>query len=231
VSARLPQSREELEAQLAEQLDFLTHSADRFDRGVIAEAKRLALAIRILVYDSKSSQSVLGQLGRKVGTEFFDSTTPYDSTSAADHWGLVVAAFGGGFPSFVAPLDGALTPGRWTDFDTWWNGVVFRDAQRREITRGELVLAVANQDGGAHVDPALREVYAALSRQNSLGWIRVVNGKRTPVDPPHLYAIRQVAHEVLKTVVPNYTKKAVRRPAAVFGGLQVVKTPKPPAAD
>jgi hypothetical protein len=178
------QTPQELKAQLAEQLDFLTTSADRFDRGATAEAKRLALAIRILVHDYRQSRSVLGQLGRK-GVKFFDSAGEYDSENIADHWGLVLMAVGGGLPSYVAPLDDLPTgQGVWTDFDSWWGKVVFRDSQKREITRGELVLAVANQDGGAHVDPSLREVYAALSRQNSLGWTMVMGAEKRPADPP-----------------------------------------------
>jgi hypothetical protein len=216
------QTPQELEAKLAEQLDFLTTSADRFDRGATAEAKRLALAIRILVYDYRQSRSVLGQLGRK-GVKFFDSAGEYDSGNIADHWGLVLMAVGGGLPSYVAPLDDLPTgQGVWTDFDSWWGKVVFRDAQKREITRGELVLAVANQDGGAHVDPSLREVYAALSRQNSLGWTMVMGADKRPADPAHLAAVRQVAHEILKSLVPDYVKKPIRPPGtAVFAGLRI----------
>jgi hypothetical protein len=223
------QTPEELEAQLAEQLDHIQASAERFDTGAHSEAKRLALAIRVLVYDhGKSSQSVLRQLGRK-GIQFFDSATPYDPSNLADHWGLVVMAIGGGLPSYIARLD-RLPPGsgQWTDFDTWWNAVVFRDAQKREITREQLVLSVANQDGGGHVDPSLREVYAALSRQNSLGWTKVENGRRTPADPPHLHAVRQVAHEMLKTLIPNYTKRPIRPlGAATFADLRIEKANGP----
>jgi hypothetical protein len=57
----------------------------------------------------------------------------------------------------------------------------FRDQQKREITRRDLVLAVADQDGDTHVDPSLRGP-TALSRQNSLGWTRV-GGRRGPAHP------------------------------------------------
>ena len=180
---RVPQTPHELEGQLAEQLAFLQADAERFDHGSTAEAKRLALAIRILAYDSKTSRSLLAQLGRKA-IEFFDSALPYDSTYPHDQWGLVVMTTGENEPTFVAPLD-VLPPGagRWTDHDTWWNQVVFQDNKQRTITRGGLVLAVANQDGGAHVDPALNEVYAALSRENSLGWMKGAGALQAPARP------------------------------------------------
>jgi hypothetical protein len=221
----VPQTRQELEGQLAEQLDHLQASAERFDKGVHSEAKRLAVAICNLVYDRGQSRSILGQLGHK-GMTFLDSSTPYDPANPADHWGLVVMTAGGSLPTFVAPLDLDRKAGRWCDFDTWWGGVVFRDNHGREITRGELVRTVRDQDGGAHVDSSLREVYAALSRQNSLGWTTEhPDGRREPADPPHLHAIRQVAHELLKTLVPDYTKQPVRPRGTAFAwGLRIEKS-------
>ena len=63
------------------------------------------------------------------------------------------------------------------------------------------MLAVANKEGGAHIDPKLDQTYANLSRFNSLGWKAVISGvdqdfKNTPVLP----SIRQITHEVLKTL-------------------------------
>jgi hypothetical protein len=117
----------------------------------------------MVVHDRGQSRSILGQLGRK-GVQFFNSAVQYDPTNLAEHWGLLVMTAGGPLPAFVAPLDFPRDGlGCWTDFDSWWHGVVFRDAEKREITRAELVLAVRDQDGGAHVDPSLRQVYAALS--------------------------------------------------------------------
>lgn len=222
---RIPQTPEQLEGQLAEQVAFLQADAESFDRGSAAHAKRLALAVRLLVYDQKQSRSLLGQLGQK-DIPFFDSALPHDPAYPRDQWGLVVMTGGGNEPTFVAPLD-VLPPGagRWTDYDSWWSQVVFQDNQRRTIKRGELVLTVANQDGGAHVDPSLNEVYAALSRENSLGWMK----GQTPADPPHLHAVRQVAHELLKTLIPGYTKGAARPPSMMLAGIRVeqVSTPVP----
>ncbi len=61
--AKRPINVVELQAHLAEQLQFLEASADAFDRGFRGEAKRMAATIRILVHQTHRSHSLLGQLG------------------------------------------------------------------------------------------------------------------------------------------------------------------------
>jgi len=74
------------------------------------------------------------------------------------------------------------------------------------MSRRQLVCTMANQDGGAHVDPELDELYARISRNNELGWTQpTVEGDR-PIVGNEKAAVRQVAHEVLKTLRPGYTK-------------------------
>ena len=68
-----------------------------------------------------------------------------------------------------------------------------------------MVLTVANKEGGTHIDPKLDEAYANLSRFNSLGWKVFMSGvekdfNNTPVLP----SIRQIAHEVLKTLKDEF---------------------------
>jgi len=69
-----------------------------------------------------------------------------------------------------------------------------------------LILTAANQDGGAHVDPALDEVYADLSERNSLAWIANDGQGEHPMEGPEKVAIRQIAHEALKSLKPGYMK-------------------------
>ena len=69
------------------------------------------------------------------------------------------------------------------------------------FTRRQMVLALANQDGGAHVAPILDDAYQRLSRIDGLGW-RVLDavGDRTEEKTPELATMRQIAHEVLMTM-------------------------------
>ena len=72
------QSRGDLLAYLAEQRAFLQSSAAQYDQGFVAEAKRLAVTIRVLVHDNPGSGSVslLEQLGLKGRLNYRDTRPP-----------------------------------------------------------------------------------------------------------------------------------------------------------
>lgn len=199
------QTTAELQAHFNEQLSFIAASADSYDRGVEQEAKRIAVSVRVLVHDTKSSKSLLAQLGRK--TELFLDTSIEDSPgNLATYSGLVgIVMMQPGPSSYFPLLDSFVTP-RPLPFDTWWNGVIFRDDQQRTISRLGLVRALANQDGGAHVDAELGAAYADLSRKNSLGWQETQAGISRAMAGAELAALRQIGHEILKTFIPNYCK-------------------------
>jgi hypothetical protein len=71
-------SHAELEQHLAEQVSFLRVSAQAFDAGLEAEAKRLATSIRVLVHDTGISKSLIGQLGLKESMRFEDTTLRHE---------------------------------------------------------------------------------------------------------------------------------------------------------
>lgn len=86
-------------------------------------------------------------------------------------------------------------------FDEWWGALVFRDLRRSSFTRRDLTLALANKEGGAHVDPELEPGYAALSRNGSLGWVLVDDaGERQLLESPVPASVRLIAHEVERTL-------------------------------
>ena len=58
------------------------------------------------------------------------------------------------------------------------------------------MLARANQEGGAHVDPQIKEAYDKLANSNSTGW---TYGK-VPLSNPVPYALRQISYEVFASV-------------------------------
>lgn len=204
---KVPISIDDLKAHLAEQLGFLERSANAFDDGYEDEAKRMAVTIRVLVHDTSLSKSVLQQLGMLSALQFVDSALPQVSGTVGSYSGLfgVTGGLNGG--KFVPHLDNMPAVMRKIDFNNWWNQTVFEDQFDRRLTRKDLVLTVANQDGGAHVDLSLDKTYHELTRENSLGWFASQTGKDfAPINGPERTAVRQVAHEVLKTLKRGYGK-------------------------
>ena len=93
----------------------------------------------------------------------------------------------------------------WVSLDNWWFGIVIQEPgvptrRKLSLTRKQLVLSVANKDGGTHVDPQLSGAYAEITRRNSLGIMASGYGGSVPVKAPHLASVVQIAHEMVKTI-------------------------------
>ena len=90
-------------------------------------------------------------------------------------------------------------------FTKWWGEIVVKDKTGQLFSRKDLVLAMANKEGGAHVDSHLDEAYARLARFNAMGWQVNTEGIRQPPDNSIVAAsIRQIAHEVLASVEQSF---------------------------
>ena len=207
MSKRVPQTNQDLEAHLKEQTAFLEASADSYDRGFQGEAKRLAVTIRLLVHDHGSNRALLAQLDRLHSTLFYDSGLPNAPGNLLTYSGLVVTAHTKAGAEYMPMLDNhQIGPGEWLPFTPWWETTIFVDDKRRRVSRKDLILSLANEDGGAHVDPALNATYSALTRENSMNWTVTVGTIQHPMGPPHLASVRQIAHEVLKSLNRGYAK-------------------------
>ncbi len=202
------QTPEDLKKHLQEQLDFLESSGLAYDKGFTAESKRMALCLRILLHDTTNSKSLLGQLGLK-GTSFLDSSLPYDKRNILSFSGLIEVSVSDRKASYHPLFDRMPQFQRKSNFDDWWYAVVFADSKGIEITRCDLVLSIANRDGGAHVDPTLNEAYARLSRQEFLGLRATWQGKDLgELRGAEHAAIRQISHEILTVFREGYQPPA-----------------------
>ncbi|MBM9950457.1 hypothetical protein JTL84_15450 [Pseudomonas aeruginosa] len=209
--ARVPQSKTELRSHLREQFEFLSRSCSEYDTGFTAEAKRIAATIRLMLHDTKNSHSLFSQLGLK-SIGFLNTAIPIakgekqailaflqtritvneDLTLSGQHHPLL-----GHRPAGWPRAKKALFP-------DWWNQAVLTDMQGARFSRRMLVMAVANTDGGAHVDPEIDATYAALSRQNSIGYAVGVNDDIRPIDKVELACIRQIAYELTVSVLDRH---------------------------
>lgn len=204
-------------------MDFLRTSAAGFDGGVEAEAKRLAVQIRVLVHDASGNRkgrsvSLLTQIGVRDRLPWLDTAIVPDPTWVDFGLGLCRLAGEGKGPDlrfFYAPPLGDLGPDRLhppASFVDWWTQPVLADRMGHTFSRANFIDRVANQDGGAHVDAKLDESYEALTRGNSMriaagkGMLGFNIGSNLAEDPGPpgssiaLVSVRQIAYEVLRTV-------------------------------
>lgn len=201
-----PRDRD-LEADLSEQLEFLASSGRAFDQGDLSESKRIALVIRVLVHDTASSHSLLAQLGIK------DTLAWADSAPVIDNDPNIVGR-SPGLTSMGLGADGIVFSARYRDFmersnttryvsfSDWWERPVILDSNDAEFSRKELVLALVNKDGGAHLD-RLNEKTHALVHGNSAGFVRIddtAGGTSEPIPTPIYASVRTVAEELLLTL-------------------------------
>lgn len=210
---------EDLNSNLEEQLAFLESSASAFDNGIAVEIKRLAVTVRVLLHDTAKSTSLLTLL-RKKGVKFVDTAAPVDEQNLLSHSSLVQVHLGSKGSTPLPLLDeGPFN--RKINFDPWWNGIVFVDKDKNEFSRKDIVLTLANKEGGAHIDAALDQKYANLRKNNSLNWFdETSDGKQTPSADQVPATMRQIAHEVLKTLKADYNC-ALKKPLdgiLVMGG-------------
>jgi hypothetical protein len=204
MTTKTQQTASELNEHYDDHLRFLMSSAESFDHGFEGEAKRLATSLRVLLHDKgTNSRSLLGQLGI-LDRNFLSTSIPHSPSNWVPHFGLLSIEMTNQNVRYVAVLDDDESVTRWLPFSEWWNEPIFVDINKIEISRKGLVLSVADQDGGAHVDPALNDAYARLSRQNSLAATK--GEDKNPIEHPERPAVRQITHEVLKSLILGYFK-------------------------
>ncbi|MEK4083749.1 hypothetical protein [Psychrobacillus sp. FSL K6-1415] len=190
---------------LKEQIEFLQLSSISYDNGFDSEAKRLAVVCRVLLHDTPQSKSLLNLLNRK-SIDFYDSSYPYNAKNLIPHMGLLKLEnkSGEGAYSRYMPLLDNLTNiqrNRKRSFKSWWEkAIILEDSNKSPFSRKDIVIGLTNKDGGAHVDPKLSQKYSNLTRQNSVGWRFRDGDSESPVLGSELASMRQIAHEVLKTL-------------------------------
>jgi len=228
--SKISQTKTELGKQLKDQLSLLTMLADSYDAGNNLVAKSIATSIRVLVHNTPKSHSLLDQLNLK-NRKFFDTSLSVkgynlpNTIRVSSFCGLVCISTHAGKQFFIPYLDEIPKDTfKFVDFNDYWNRIIFVDNKNNRFSRKEIVLALSNQDGGAHVDPEIDEKYKKLSRENSLGWMGSADGKIwNKLEGPELAAVRQIGHEILRTFLPKYPyKKMVTSGSGlIIGGVGV----------
>lgn len=209
--------------QLKEQLDILHANGAIYDSGLKGVAKVLATTSRTLLLDKDGSQckSLLKQLGRKESISFYSTPNPglgggwshltrLVVKQGNPEWTPFLETFPRTMPDdkfFFSEQAKALKPGQsfqvpilqldWAKlpFDAWWREAILYNERGLTLSRGQLVLSMTDQDGGAHIDSILKDAnYVGFSRENALGW------SPAPEHGPEYACMRQIAYELEKTL-------------------------------
>ncbi|MVN76905.1 hypothetical protein GO988_11275 [Hymenobacter sp. HMF4947] len=199
----------ELQNSLFEQLEFLRSSCQLYDAGNSSEAIRMAVILRVLLSDPESgsrsrSQSLLTQLGLKDNINYYSISPIPDKRSII--FSSLIMAFTNGASSFMPNLS---IPTIELNFKDWWNSFVsITDAAK--LTRSLLIKSLADKDGGAHVDPSIKDDYAEATQNKGFAFQIKTAKSGEPIDVSgdefvdfdeirHFIYLRQFAHEVLCT--------------------------------
>ena len=207
----------QLEEKLKEQIYLLQKSAIDFDKGDELEAIRIATHLRILLHDTDNSRSVLKLFNLKSEVKFINTSEQISNSLPV---GFCAIRIGFEFDDYlniikktsiyVPLLSSSYIFGR-LDFDKWWNQNIVQDKDERKFTRQNLVLALANKEGGAHVDLKIDEDYYGLKYKNSVDIEFSINDVKCVLENDIVVAsVRQIAYEVLFTLYeykPNLFKE------------------------
>lgn len=206
--------RKHFEKHFNDRIKMLQRSASIYDAGEYAEASRLASDIVKLIGDrekrtglpNKNFTSLTTHLGNKP-KEVYDSSLENLITRNDLHGPLFTLGFHiNGATGLVPKLDGFKEFKqdfiKKTPFDDWWNAPVVRDYRGYEFSRKFIVETMRDQEE-AHTDDTLHNEYAELIYKSGIG-IKQTNYIVVSFDTnPARVVVRQVAHEILRTLVPE----------------------------
>jgi hypothetical protein len=189
----------------------MLRSAESYDSGHSDEARRLALSVRVLLHDTARQVSLLTLAGLKDAITYFDTVSEVDPRQHGSHLGLLALlmpfADGKALPPRVdARLDSLPNSPKpeMASFDEWWNGTAIRDDLGNTFTRRDIVLFLADQDGGAHVDVRVDPKYLRLASGEAGSWRPTGPDASEFTQGIELATARQVAHELLVTLARHH---------------------------
>ncbi|MET3349657.1 UNVERIFIED_ORG: hypothetical protein ABID57_001329 [Arthrobacter sp. UYEF1] len=227
---------ESLAKKLTRQIRLLTSAAELFDQGNIEQCLTMATSVRVLLHDHKqegkpaTSVSLLKQTGFKDKLRFVD--TSLANTTVNTHGpvvsmeveledgstkfvsmgqdGLVDIHNGGPTAFYVASCRQIPDRKFRLPFGVWWEDPIMDLPNRGRYSRWDLIRAICNHDGGAHVDPrGLEEGYSRFVEEGFQVWYSNDANDAGKLNPEGLYnptgdaaatSMRQLTFEVLETM-------------------------------
>lgn len=229
---------DQLEEKLQEQLYFVRSSCSAIDSGIQIEAIRLAVSLRTLLHHTlkrdgtPNSSALLNMLGLRETIQWVDQSIQNRayfndgmleisitahlgngnniSIAPTSQDGLVDIQSMHGIPSNVPAFLSHDHRDQLVSFEEWWNHRFIATPDGLLMSRADLVLEIANTDGGSHVDSiGLRNHYARLKNEgHGLYWSNsghpsdmiAPSDMRPALGDAAALSVRHIAHEVLLTL-------------------------------
>lgn len=205
--------------ELEEQFTLLVDNCHAYDNGNFSQAKSLSSILRVILKDVKNptpktrSFSLLYHLGVKDQLKFYN--TGYEAVNPKVSINLV------GFvtrPSYspdkkiqtetvyLPVLDKSQQVDvKWLTFKDWWESKIIHSENINGtlvITREWIILAMAEQGGGSHVDrmDEVEKAYLEIATAKNTIFTHHNGDKEYPIEYLHYALIRQIAHEMVITL-------------------------------
>jgi hypothetical protein len=196
----------QLRTMLQEQMSLLRTSLDSFYKGNFGESLRIATTIRVLLHETKRSTSLLQQLTQDPSKlQILDSgrrSRPGDDEVFRFTLGLRLGPDAAVWPA----VDLGSSHYSVSTIGTWWRRIVFKfnSAVGPQVNyrRNEVVLMLANREGGAHVDPNENPDYVRLLKDLPLGF--AANGIRIQTPDLARFVTAQAGLEMLECLKRNF---------------------------
>jgi len=199
----MARSKENILARLKEQMDFLRASLRGFYGGDFAESVRIATIIRVLVHESRRSKPLLMQ-AKPNGLELPILGNVGEWPGEEQILGFVVGVRIG--QTLAPAVDLGSSHYALSTIGAWWNRTVFTFPSRlsTQLTyrRKQVVLILANREGGAHIDENEDPDYARLLTSLPLSF--VVSGIRVETPDLARFLTAQSGVEMLECLKRNF---------------------------
>ena len=199
---RIKRTPLDLKAALVEQVTLLIAYCEHYDRGELEFCKPMATAVRVLLHQSKSSQSVLHQLGLRSG-RYFTVAPPINPRNLLSECNLLSIHLSAGTAMYLPKLAMISGSKNRKPFCEWWTSPVAKAQNKESMSRMDIVQAVAGMDGGSHVDSGFTPLYQRFRSGEFLGWYALTGGEdheKALLTSPQYACIRTIAHELLLTL-------------------------------
>ena len=185
---------------LATQLRFIERSCQAFDAGDDSEAQRIATSVRVICHQTGHSMSLLTHLAATGISMLSTTCSPLGPGAPSNLASLVVLYTDAGVRFKSTALRDNTQTRRFIPFSDWWEKEVVCLTAGVRMTRKSLVLAVANQDGGAHVDATLKPDYGTIKSGSDLAVTFLPSGgnpAEIPLENHSVATLRQIGYEIL----------------------------------